>query len=368
MSETPELSLIVPTLMAGGIGSRLWPLSRPDHPKQFLPLLGQGRSMIETTLARLHGRGYAPPVVIGAAAQKDLLFGHCKKEDGIRILLEAEARGTAFTMAMAALNAAKLHKDAFVLALPCDHHIGDIDRFHEAVRAGLPAAQVGKIVVFGVPPTSAKTSYGYISYKESGAESEDTYPVDRFKEKPEKPIAEQYLAAGHYFWNAGIVLATAETITDHMRMMAPDILNAAEDSLQAAAQDERNMIALPQDALLTCPKLSFDHAVLEHSRDVKVVRLQSHWSDLGGWHAIWEEMDKDKDGNARQGAGGFEDCSNCLLINKTNDPVIMKGQRNMVAVYTKSDELVTALGGDEGAPARENTAQEKRPATTKRQA
>lgn len=327
------MAKIYPMIMAGGIGSRLWPLSRKGFPKQFLPLTSD-RSMLQDTVTRLNGAGYEPASVICNEQHRFLVAEHLRKSGAPcdKIILEAEGRGTAFTIAIAALAAQNESLDALILILPCDHYIEDPKGLHDAVKQGEEFASAGNLTVFGIPPTAPKTGYGYIEA--------DGNTVKSFKEKPDEKTAKEYLEQGGYFWNAGIFLFPAETVLKRLKEFEPAVLKAAEESWRAVSKD-LDFHRLPPEPLKDCPNISIDYAVLEKDDNVRVVPLETGWSDLGSWESVYAHMDKDAQGNAVDGEAILEDTQNSLIKAAQGLSVATIGLKN-VAILADEDAVLVA--------------------------
>ena len=282
-----DQGLIVPVVLSGGGGSRLWPFSTSETPKQFLPLTGS-TSLFQQALMRVRGRGaFAAPMVVASARHAEL----CEHEllvDGseARLILEPVARNTAAAVAMAAAAVRDAHGgDALLLVTPSDHLIEDVDAFHRAVQIGAQAAHRGRLVTFGIKPTSADTGYGYIEVGEETAESSGVNDVAKFVEKPRADVAEQMFSGGRHLWNAGIFLFQAQALLDEMMAHAPDICRAAVRAVSNRSPEGIRLYADPA-ALADCPSESIDYAVMEASERVAVVPMAPGWSDLGSWDAL----------------------------------------------------------------------------------
>lgn len=280
--------MIVPVILSGGSGTRLWPLSTPQRPKQFLPLTGTD-TLFQQTLQRVADRAvYAPPVVVANAAHEALCLEELASHPGAELLLEPLARNTAAAIAMAARLVHDVHgPGALLLVMPSDHLIGDVAAFHEAVATGIAAAEAGRLVTFGVRPTGPETGYGYIEAGAGLADAAGAFRVVRFKEKPELEVAKAMVADGKHFWNGGIFLYSVATFLDELVAHAPQIADRCEQAMAHA--ERRGGIVYPSaDALKPCPDLSVDYAVMERSDRVAMVPLSARWSDVGSWDALAE--------------------------------------------------------------------------------
>jgi mannose-1-phosphate guanylyltransferase/mannose-6-phosphate isomerase len=287
--------VIVPVILCGGAGSRLWPVSREDAPKPFVPVI-EGRTTFAMTLERVADRArYSAPIVVASTAQRRLV------EEGLRatgaegtVMLEPERRDTAAAVAAAAIFAAARDPAATILVLAADHVIRDREAFDRTVEAALPAAEAGHIVVFGLKPTYPATGFGYIR---AGAPLNKgaARAVAAFVEKPDRARAEQFLAEG-LLWNSGIFLMQAATALAEMKRYAPDIFRAAEGALGRARADE-GAVLIDRAAFAAAAKRSFDYAVMEKTRRAAVVAAEFDWSDVGTWAAVWEAGARNDQGN-----------------------------------------------------------------------
>jgi mannose-1-phosphate guanylyltransferase len=331
---------VLPIIMAGGTGSRLWPLSRVQYPKQFLPLAPGGQTMLQATVQRLAGLGAAAPLLICneehrfLAAEQLRAMGH----DDCKILLEPAGRNTAPAIALAALQATRsgaAGQDAVLLVLAADHLINDVPAFHRCVQAALPLAQAGKLVACGVVPQYAETGYGYI---EQGEPCGGGYVVSRFVEKPDAATAQSYLASGRYLWNSGMFVFKASRYLQELEKFAPDILRACRAAMDAATED-LTFVRVDKAAFEACPADSIDYAVMEKTADAVVVPLDAGWSDVGSWSALWDVSAKDTAGNVLHGDVMAQD-STGLYVNASNRLVATVGVQDLVVVETKDAVLV----------------------------
>ncbi|MEE4202803.1 MAG: mannose-1-phosphate guanylyltransferase/mannose-6-phosphate isomerase, partial [Halieaceae bacterium] len=275
--------MLIPVLLSGGVGSRLWPVSREGRPKQFLPMAGQG-SMLQQTQRRLAGFDTSPPIVV-CNEEHRFLVAEQLREVGVdvgRIILEPEGRNTAPAIALAALAAIEEDPDAQLLVLPADHYIADGAAFHAAVGVAMGLAAENKLVTFGVVPTSPETGYGYIR---CGADlGDNAAELAEFVEKPDLATAEDYLAAGNYLWNSGMFLFRADRYLEALAAHRSDI-DAACRSAMAEAEADMDFLRPGREAFLASPSDSIDYAVMEHTDAGAVVPLDCGWSDIGAWSA-----------------------------------------------------------------------------------
>lgn len=329
---------IIPVLLSGGSGTRLWPLSRETHPKQFQPLVGE-QSLLQATWQRLAGlEGAAAPIVV-ANEEHRFMVAEQLRQVGVTpsaLLLEPVGRNTAPAIAAAALQAQAGGADPLLLVLPSDHVIRDEAGFRAAVLAAAPAAEAGQLVTFGIVPTGPETGYGYIKTgKGAGARA-----VERFVEKPDLATAQAYVASGDYFWNSGMFLFRASRYLDELAAFAPAILAAAKAALAGAKRDV-DFLRLDRAAFEACPSDSIDYAVMEKTSHAAVLPIDVGWSDVGSWSALWEIADQDPDGNAHHGDVLAIDCRNTLAWGGRR-LVSLLGLQDVIVVDTDDALLVAA--------------------------
>ena len=329
MSNSIGRRPIRPVILAGGAGTRLWPLSTVSRPKHLLPLLGE-QSLFQETLARF-GEHFGAPVIVANRAQESDLRELAK--DAATIILEPCKRDSAAAIALAAASAED--DDELLLVCPSDHHIGDVAAFHTAIGIAREAAETGYIVTFGIEPDHPSTGFGYIA---AGDGDSGVRPVARFVEKPPLQRAQEMLQAGGHYWNAGIFLASAKTWRDELSRHAPEILKAATAALQNGLHDG-SVIHVAQDDFASSPAKSIDYAVMEHSDRVVVVPVSMGWSDIGSWQALVEASAKDPQGNALPADVLALDCKNTLV--RSNGPKVAAiGVEGLVIVATPDAVLV----------------------------
>lgn len=332
------MALIYPFILSGGSGTRLWPLSRQAFPKQFLPLTGGDKSLFQKSCERLRAPEFAPPSVLGGNDHR-FIIAEQLREIGIKpssIVLEPHARNTAPAAAIAALLAARQSEDALLLLVPSDHVIADSAAFRQTVLRGAQEAQAGSLVTFGVKPASAHTGYGYIEAEGQG----NALAVKRFVEKPNQTDAAAYVASGNFYWNAGIFLMSAHGLLEAFRKHAPELLDGAIRALELAGKD-LDFLRLDNDAYAALPNISIDYAIMEKARNVRCVPLNTGWSDLGSWPAIWDLAEKDKSGNAAQGDVIFQDTKNSYAYSE-NACLALVGLEDVLVVATKDAVLVAS--------------------------
>ncbi|WP_272880931.1 mannose-1-phosphate guanylyltransferase/mannose-6-phosphate isomerase [Pseudomonas fragi] len=330
--------MLFPIIMAGGSGSRLWPLSRQLNPKQFLPLADADFSMLQATIQRLDGLGAALPRLICneqhrfLAAEQLRLLGLEKAG----ILLEPVGRNTAPAIALAALQACSEAEDPILLVLAADHLIKDVEAFQTCIQTALPLAQDGKLVTFGIVPTHAETGYGYI---EQGIDvGVGGFEVSRFVEKPDLVTAQEYLANGSYFWNSGMFMFRASRYLEELETYRPDILAACRAALAGGSQD-MHFTRVDEAAFAACPDDSVDYAVMEKTADAVMVPLDAGWSDIGSWTALWDVSDKDQQGNVFKGDVLNQQSRN-TYVHADSRLVATVGLDDLVIVETKDAVLV----------------------------
>jgi mannose-1-phosphate guanylyltransferase/mannose-1-phosphate guanylyltransferase/mannose-6-phosphate isomerase len=274
---------IYPVLLSGGAGSRLWPLSRESHPKQFLPLMA-AHSLLQQTALRVHDADLFEPLTVIGSAQHRFLIAQQLSEIGIKstVVLEPSARNTAAAAATAALIVSRSNPDALVLLAPADHRIENVGAFRTAVREASEAALSGHLSLFGVMPDQPATSYGYIRVGEPLAASGRTRKVAAFVEKPDRATAERYLRSGDHLWNSGIFLLPVGAFIGEMERYEPQVLKHARDALDRATHDD-DFVRLDQDAFDRCRSISVDYAVMERTGRMVVLPAEFDWTDVGSW-------------------------------------------------------------------------------------
>jgi mannose-1-phosphate guanylyltransferase / mannose-6-phosphate isomerase len=319
---------VIPVILAGGTGSRLWPLSRELFPKQFHALFGEA-SLLQNTLRRARRVADAPPVIVCNEEHRFLVAEQCRAigQDWQRIVLEPEGRNTAPAIALAALDACREHGDAILLVLPSDHLIRDEPAFAAAVGRAAAAADGGALVTFGVKPTTAETGYGYI--RASGtAVGDGAVEVEAFVEKPDLPTAEQYLASGNYFWNSGMFVFRAKAFLDELGRWQPGMLAAVTAAFERGSNDLD--FFRPGVEFLESPAVSIDYGVMERTTRAMVVPVAFGWSDVGSWSAILEASDRDEQGNHFAGDVLAENTRGCYVL----------AQKRLVGTIGLSDLVV----------------------------
>jgi mannose-1-phosphate guanylyltransferase len=322
--------------MAGGSGSRLWPLSRSLYPKQFLALTCE-QTMLQTTIQRLSDLEVNAPLVICNEEHRFIVAEQLRTLDITgSIILEPVGRNTAPAIALAA-EVTVTDNDPLLLVLAADHVIQNIDAFTDAVKNAIPLAQAGKLVTFGIVPTQAHTGYGYIKRGNSVSDSSG-YDVNAFVEKPDLKTAADYLESGEYYWNSGMFLIKASRYLEELQKYRPEILNACKKALEHTTHDN-DFVRLDAEAFALCPDESVDYAVMENTTDAVVVPLDAGWNDIGAWSALWEVNEKDEEGNTTSGDTILQDTTNSL-IHGGDRLIATVGLDNVVIVDTKDALLV----------------------------
>jgi mannose-1-phosphate guanylyltransferase / mannose-6-phosphate isomerase len=337
---------IIPVILSGGSGTRLWPLSRKQYPKQYLPLAGDN-TMLQETILRLSGLdNLADPIIVCNADHRFLVAEQCQQIDiaSPTILLEPVGRNTAPAIAAAALQSLKKIDDAVLLILSADHVIQDVETFHQAINIARNQAQEGKLVTFGIVPTDANTGYGYIKTQGelpigkrgcpgvSKDNNDGAYKVEEFVEKPDLATAQTYLEQGNYLWNSGMFMFKAVTLINELTAHSLDIVNSVSDAVNNAKQD-LDFIRLDKQAFESSPSDSIDYALMEKSDNVVVVPLDAQWNDIGAWSALHDIGTKDANGNVIKGDVIAQDTTN-TYINANHHMVATIGVDNLIIVDT----------------------------------
>lgn len=329
---------ITPVILCGGSGTRLWPLSRKSYPKQFAALVGDG-SLFQQTALRLSGPDFAAPVTVTNNAFRFIVTQQLA-EVGIdpgAVLLEPSSRNTAPAILAAALRLAQHDADALILAAPSDHYIPDDDDFRAAVRTGVAAARAGGIVTFGIHPDRAETAYGYLRVM---PDHSCPAPLSGFTEKPDLATAESLLKSREYLWNAGVFLFTARTLIAAFARLAPDMLDNVRDAIGRARPD-LGFLRLDEEPWAACDDVSIDVAIMEKADNLSVVRYAGHWSDLGGWDAVYRHAGGDATGTATHGTALAVDCADTMLRSESGGQhLIGLGLRDIVAIAMPDAVLV----------------------------
>lgn len=332
--------MLIPVIMAGGTGSRLWPLSRALFPKQFLNLDNKA-SMLQNTVSRLKLLDHCAPILICNEEHRFLAAEQLNEINALgKTILEPEGKNTAPAVALAALTAMEEYpeEDPILLVLAADHIIQNENVFCDVIAKAIPLAEAGKLVTFGIVPTEAHTGYGYIKSGAAVEKGKEAYNVEEFVEKPDKTTAEQYLSSNKYLWNSGMFLFRASRYIEELEKFNPAISSACQRALMNKKSD-LDFIRIDAAEFSKCPEDSIDYAVMEKTQDAVVVPLDAGWSDIGSWSALWDVSEKDKEGNSVQGDSILHNTQNCYIHSK--DKLITTiGLNNIVIVDTKDALLV----------------------------
>ena len=334
-----EASLVRPVILCGGSGTRLWPLSRPDRPKQLLAL-AEGRTMVEATVSRVAGPGFAEPLIVAGEEIGEPVRDQLARSGAApaAILLEPEGRNTAAAVALAASWLTRTGHDELMLVMPSDHLIADTAAFHAAIEAALPAAHAGAIVTFGIRTRGPETGYGYIAAGARRPDAPGTFAVAGFFEKPDAATASGFVDKG-YLWNAGIFLARASAFLAELRRFAPDIASHCEAAAAGAEAGEVFVRPAASD-FLAAPSVSIDVAVMERTDRACVVPVEMGWSDLGSWDSVWEASPKDEGENAIRGPVIAIGAEGSLLHNESGLTLAVVGVQDLVVIATKDSILI----------------------------
>ena len=336
------MSEIVPVILCGGVGSRLWPLSRKSLPKQFAPLIGE-QSLFEAAVTRVDRDEFADPIVVTSSdhrflAEKQMRDCGCSGS----ILLEPAGKNTAPAVFAAAHHVVKHNGDALLLVMPSDHHIPDQDAFAKMVLAGRAAAEAGAIVTFGVAPDRPETGYGYIELGQPSAGA--AFAVKKFHEKPDLATAKMMLDAGHFVWNAGIFLFRASAMLAHAKNLVPDMLAAVQVAIDGAREDN-NFWHIDDAAWAKIQGQSVDYAILEHTDQIACVKFSGGWSDLGDWNAVAGQLPHDGEANFITGTAIQIDCKNTTLWSAAHGTQLVGlGLKDVVTVVMEDAVLVADAG------------------------
>ena len=329
---------IVPIILSGGSGARLWPLSRSQYPKQYQALTSDN-TMLQETILRLEGlKELSSPIIVCNKDHRFLVAEQCREINiyDPTILLEPVGRNTAPAIAVAALQVKKELVNAILLILPADHLIQDIEVFHDAINTAIKQAKKEKLVTFGIVPTDANTGYGYIKY--SSDSGHDSFTVEKFIEKPDAHAAKMYLDQGMYLWNGGIFLFQVDVLLDELALYSPNLVKLAEVAINNSSKD-LDFIRLEKNAFEQSPDISIDYALMEKSSNVVVVPLDAQWSDVGSWTALHDVSIQDNNGNTIQGDVLIEETTN-TYINAGHHLVVATGVKDLIIIDTPNATLV----------------------------
>ncbi len=301
---------IIPIILSGGIGSRLWPLSREHSPKQCLPLIDAKYSLLQQTVQRVQGIDLHNPVIVCNENHRFLIAQQLQALglDDAKILLEPASRNTAPAIALAALEVKQQlagESDALLLVLPSDHFLNDIKLFQEAIHQAKELAEDNSLVMFGIKPTRLETGYGYI-------QSGEDFSVKEFIEKPNEKVAQNCIDAGDYLWNSGMFLFSANTYLNELERYRPDVFESVSKSYQNRHED-MDFIRMGKEGFEQCPDISIDYAIMEQTEKAKVIPYNGDWNDVGAWNSLYDHLDKDEHNNVLSGDVMIESSSHCLI-------------------------------------------------------
>ncbi len=327
---------IFPVILSGGAGTRLWPLSVPECPKQFLPLVSD-RTMIQETLLRLEGLETANPIVICNESHRFLVAEQLRGFGKPSILLEPLPRNTAPAIAVGAWQALKSDENAVMVVLSSDHVIENKAVFQKAVLDAVKEAEKGSLVTFGIVPTCPHTGYGYIKAGKAESDAQVSYPIEAFVEKPDLETAKRYLAEGSYSWNSGMFVFKAKAFLDELAAMEPEMAQLSRKAFENAAVDP-DFIRINHEAFEKIKGNSIDYAVMERTKKGRVIKLDAGWNDVGSWQALWEISEKDENGIASKNKTVLLNSKNSYFNAKKTVAAI--GVEDLVVVESDSTILI----------------------------
>jgi mannose-1-phosphate guanylyltransferase/mannose-6-phosphate isomerase len=332
--------MIVPVILAGGSGSRLWPLSRQHYPKQLLKLFGD-KTMLQQTILRLAGLPDMGSPIVVCNVEHRFMVAEQLNEIGFSdsaIILEPLARNTAPALALAALHAKETQPGSTLLVLSADHMIRDVEEFRRVVKVAADAAAKNHLVTFGVQPTHPETGYGYIKTNSGSAEAKEVFNVEQFVEKPDLNTAQSYLDAGCYYWNSGMFVFKTDVFLSELQHHSPDVIATANEARTNAVHD-LDFIRVQKDSFAKAPNISIDYALMEKSNNVVCVPLDAGWSDVGDWKSFWDVSQKDVAGNSFIGDSIDVGSTNTLVFSQ-HKLVATLGVSNLMIINTPDAVLV----------------------------
>ena len=336
--------IVHPVLLAGGSGTRLWPLSRKSYPKQFSKLMSE-QTLFQSSALRLTSTqniSFSSPITVTNADFRFIISDQLQQVgiDPGPILIEPKAKNTAAAILAASIFAYERDKNAILLVAPSDHMIPGIDDFHAAIKVGLSHVQNRKMVAFGIKPAYPETGYGYLELTKHAIDDIGTSDVEKFIEKPDLHDAKKMLEAGNYLWNAGIFLFRAQDMIDAFKTYAPETLNLVSKAVNEASLD-LGFLRLASQPWSELQEISIDYAIMEKAQNLVAVPYASKWCDLGGWDAVWSESNRDGNGNATAGAAHAIECSNSLLRSESSSQQIVGiGLTDMMAIAMPDAVLI----------------------------
>ncbi|ACU90636.1 mannose-1-phosphate guanylyltransferase/mannose-6-phosphate isomerase [Desulfomicrobium baculatum] len=333
--------MIIPVILAGGSGTRLWPLSRQLYPKQFLPLVN-GKTLFQETALRLgQNPEIAPPIVVCNEEHRFMVAEQARQQDVqlSKIVLEPAGKNTAPAAYVAARLASELHDDPILLVLPADHHIRDLSMLLSTIEIGASVASAGSLVTFGIVPQYAETGYGYIERGEQLGVDSDAFHIKRFVEKPDTQTAQSYLDSGKFYWNSGMFMFSAKQFMQELERFRPEMADACQKAI-AEGKSDLDFFRLDAANFESCPSDSIDYAVMEHTAHGAVIPLYAGWNDIGSWSALWDVKDKDENQNVAIGDVVSED-SHGSYMHSTGRLLAVVGVRDHVIVETADAVMVS---------------------------
>ena len=335
---------LIPIILSGGAGTRLWPLSWGDHPKQFLPLVSKN-TMIQETLLRLKGLDLGAPIISCGEGHRFMVAQQIGQVSDVKptILLEPMAKNTAPAIAAAACAAMKQDKDAVVVVLPSDHVIADVPAFQKALLSAAASAEQGYLVTFGIVPTFPATGYGYVKASDSGSDENGAFTLEKFVEKPCLEKAQEYLASGQYSWNSGMFVFKASTFIEELKTHNPQMAALSIQAFEKALVDT-DFIRLDKDSFAQIKGDSIDYAVMEKTSRGKIVKLNAGWDDVGSWSALYDISKKDGNMNVINGSDIITLDTTSSYIRGGKRTIATIGLDNLVIVDSDDAILIASKG------------------------